>query len=229
MKSMEYHVAFASNWLKSSAAAFCARGDAVSATAIGWPSVTTDGIDWTTIWENPEQTIAESAWTLVSYDISPQAAGRPAFINLHTAGGLGHGLGNLLNRAGPRMIAGAAYNDVSGVEDQRHCSVGGEDAIAVEPFQEQIVDVHERVCHAIRDTSVVSEMRKARHARHGETNHIECVTGDMMLGIHVGDFEHPMRIARQHRSAGCAVRRDAVQPKSNCAALKRQQRNRRRH
>ena len=29
-----------------------------------------------------------------------QASGKPGFINLHTAGGLGHGLGNLLNANG---------------------------------------------------------------------------------------------------------------------------------
>jgi hypothetical protein len=39
--------------------------------------VSRDGLDWQTVWENPEQTIADYEWTLVSYDLSPQAAGEP--------------------------------------------------------------------------------------------------------------------------------------------------------
>lgn len=45
-----------------------------------------------------------------------QAAGRPGFLNLHTAGGLGHGMGNLLN-------ASMSYTPLvvtAGQQDSRH-------------------------------------------------------------------------------------------------------------
>lgn len=45
-----------------------------------------------------------------------QASGRPGFINLHTAGGLGHGLGNLLNAS----IAGTPLVVTAGQQDSRH-------------------------------------------------------------------------------------------------------------
>lgn len=39
----------------------------------------------------------QEASAVAMADVYAQAAGRPGFINLHTAGGLGHGMGNLLN------------------------------------------------------------------------------------------------------------------------------------
>jgi len=45
-----------------------------------------------------------------------QASGRPGFINLHTAGGLGHGLGNLLNAS----VAGTPLVVTAGQQDSRH-------------------------------------------------------------------------------------------------------------
>ena len=45
-----------------------------------------------------------------------QASGRPGFINLHTAGGLGHGFGNLLNAT----IAGTPLVVTAGQQDSRH-------------------------------------------------------------------------------------------------------------
>ncbi|WP_236960439.1 thiamine pyrophosphate-binding protein [Methylobacterium durans] len=45
-----------------------------------------------------------------------QAARRPAFLNLHTAGGLGHGFGNLLNA----QIAGTPLVVTAGQQDSRH-------------------------------------------------------------------------------------------------------------
>ena len=45
-----------------------------------------------------------------------QAARRPGFINLHTAGGLGHGLGNLLNAS----ISGTPLVVTAGQQDSRH-------------------------------------------------------------------------------------------------------------
>jgi len=45
-----------------------------------------------------------------------QASGRPGFVNLHTAGGLGHGLGNLLNAT----IAGTPLVVTAGQQDSRH-------------------------------------------------------------------------------------------------------------
>ncbi|MFT5117093.1 MAG: benzoylformate decarboxylase [Kiritimatiellia bacterium] len=45
-----------------------------------------------------------------------QASGRPGFINLHTAGGLGHGLGNLLNA----YTSGTPLVVTAGQQDSRH-------------------------------------------------------------------------------------------------------------
>ena len=45
-----------------------------------------------------------------------QAAGRPAFVNLHTAGGLGHGFGNLLNAS----VSGTPLVVTAGQQDSRH-------------------------------------------------------------------------------------------------------------
>ena len=45
-----------------------------------------------------------------------QASGKPGFINLHTAGGLGHGLGNLLNAA----TSGTPLVVTAGQQDSRH-------------------------------------------------------------------------------------------------------------
>ncbi|WP_336490954.1 thiamine pyrophosphate-binding protein [Methylobacterium nigriterrae] len=45
-----------------------------------------------------------------------QAARRPGFLNLHTAGGLGHGMGNLLNA----HIAGTPLVVTAGQQDSRH-------------------------------------------------------------------------------------------------------------
>ena len=45
-----------------------------------------------------------------------QASGRPGFVNLHTAGGLGHGLGNLLNA----RVAGTPLVVTAGQQDSRH-------------------------------------------------------------------------------------------------------------
>ncbi|MEI7297892.1 thiamine pyrophosphate-binding protein [Paraburkholderia tropica] len=45
-----------------------------------------------------------------------QAARRPAFLNLHTAGGLGHGFGNLLNAA----VSGTPLVVTAGQQDLRH-------------------------------------------------------------------------------------------------------------
>ncbi|WP_132253933.1 thiamine pyrophosphate-binding protein [Methylobacterium segetis] len=45
-----------------------------------------------------------------------QAARRPGFLNLHTAGGLGHGFGNLLNA----QIAGTPLVVTAGQQDSRH-------------------------------------------------------------------------------------------------------------
>ncbi len=45
-----------------------------------------------------------------------QAAGRPAFINLHTAGGLGHGMGNLLNAS----VSQTPLVVTAGQQDSRH-------------------------------------------------------------------------------------------------------------
>ena len=45
-----------------------------------------------------------------------QASGKPGFINLHTAGGLGHGLGNLLNA----HISGTPLVVTAGQQDSRH-------------------------------------------------------------------------------------------------------------
>jgi benzoylformate decarboxylase len=45
-----------------------------------------------------------------------QAAGRPGVLNLHTAGGLGHGLGNLLNAS----VCGTPLVVTAGQQDSRH-------------------------------------------------------------------------------------------------------------
>src|SRR6202040_3546343 len=45
-----------------------------------------------------------------------QAAGRPGFLNLHTAGGLGHGMGNLLNAS----ISQTPLVVTAGQQDSRH-------------------------------------------------------------------------------------------------------------
>lgn len=45
-----------------------------------------------------------------------QAAGRPGFLNLHTAGGLGHGMGNLLNAS----VAQTPLVVTAGQQDSRH-------------------------------------------------------------------------------------------------------------
>ena len=45
-----------------------------------------------------------------------QASGRPGFVNLHTAGGLGHGLGNLLNAS----VSGTPLVVTAGQQDSRH-------------------------------------------------------------------------------------------------------------
>ena len=45
-----------------------------------------------------------------------QAAGRPGFLNLHTAGGLGHGYGNLINAS----ISGTPLVVTAGQQDSRH-------------------------------------------------------------------------------------------------------------
>ncbi|MCF6266504.1 MAG: thiamine pyrophosphate-binding protein [Desulfuromusa sp.] len=45
-----------------------------------------------------------------------QASGRPGFVNLHTAGGLGHGLGNLLNA----RVSGTPLVVTAGQQDSRH-------------------------------------------------------------------------------------------------------------
>ena len=45
-----------------------------------------------------------------------QASGKPGFVNLHTAGGLGHGMGNLLNA----MTSGTPLVVTAGQQDSRH-------------------------------------------------------------------------------------------------------------
>jgi benzoylformate decarboxylase len=45
-----------------------------------------------------------------------QASGRPGFANLHTAGGLGHGMGNLLNA----QVSGTPLVVTAGQQDSRH-------------------------------------------------------------------------------------------------------------
>src|SRR5262245_4233483 len=45
-----------------------------------------------------------------------QAAGRPGFVNLHTAGGLGHGFGSLWNAS----VAGTPLVVTAGQQDSRH-------------------------------------------------------------------------------------------------------------
>ncbi len=45
-----------------------------------------------------------------------QGSGRPGFVNLHTAGGLGHGMGNLLNA----QVSGTPLVITAGQQDSRH-------------------------------------------------------------------------------------------------------------
>ena len=45
-----------------------------------------------------------------------QAAGRPGFLNLHTAGGLGHGMGSLINA----QVSGTPLVVTAGQQDSRH-------------------------------------------------------------------------------------------------------------
>jgi 2-succinyl-5-enolpyruvyl-6-hydroxy-3-cyclohexene-1-carboxylate synthase len=49
-----------------------------------------------------------------------QAAGRPGVLNLHTTGGLGHGLGNLLNA----HVSGTPLVVTAGQQDSRHTLTG---------------------------------------------------------------------------------------------------------
>lgn len=62
------------------------------------------------IWGLQEATVVAMA------DGYAQASGKPGFINLHTAGGLGHGFGNLLNAS----IAGTPLVVTAGQQDSRH-------------------------------------------------------------------------------------------------------------
>jgi benzoylformate decarboxylase len=45
-----------------------------------------------------------------------KASGKPGFVNLHTAGGLGHGLGNLINA----FTSGTPLVVTAGQQDSRH-------------------------------------------------------------------------------------------------------------
>lgn len=58
----------------------------------------------------------QEATVVAMADGYAQAAGKPAFVNLHTAGGLGHGLGNLLNA----MTSGTPLVVTAGQQDSRH-------------------------------------------------------------------------------------------------------------
>ncbi len=62
------------------------------------------------IWGLQEATVVAMA------DGYAQASGRPGFVNLHTAGGLGHGLGNLLNA----NVSGTPLVVTAGQQDSRH-------------------------------------------------------------------------------------------------------------
>ena len=62
------------------------------------------------IWGLQEATVVAMA------DGYAQASGRPGFVNLHTAGGLGHGLGNLLNAS----VSGTPLVVTAGQQDSRH-------------------------------------------------------------------------------------------------------------
>ncbi|MCC6707001.1 MAG: thiamine pyrophosphate-binding protein [Gammaproteobacteria bacterium] len=58
----------------------------------------------------------QEATVVAMADGYAQASGKPGFINLHTAGGLGHGLGNLLNA----FTSGTPLVVTAGQQDSRH-------------------------------------------------------------------------------------------------------------
>ncbi|MBK8957831.1 MAG: thiamine pyrophosphate-binding protein [Proteobacteria bacterium] len=58
----------------------------------------------------------QEATVVAMADGYAQASGKPGFINLHTAGGLGHGLGNLLNA----YTSGTPLVVTAGQQDSRH-------------------------------------------------------------------------------------------------------------
>ena len=58
----------------------------------------------------------QEACVVAMADGYAQASGKPGFINLHTAGGLGHGLGNLLNA----YTSGTPLVVTAGQQDSRH-------------------------------------------------------------------------------------------------------------
>jgi benzoylformate decarboxylase len=69
-----------------------------------------DTPDISYIWALQEASVVAMA------DGYAQAAGRPGFINLHTAGGLGHGFGGLLNAS----VSGTPLVVTAGQQDSRH-------------------------------------------------------------------------------------------------------------
>lgn len=58
----------------------------------------------------------QEATVVAMADGYAQASGKPGFVNLHTAGGLGHGLGNLLNAS----TSGTPLVVTAGQQDSRH-------------------------------------------------------------------------------------------------------------
>ena len=58
----------------------------------------------------------QEAGVVAMADGYAQAAGRPGFVNLHTAGGLGHGMGNLINA----QVSGTPLVVTAGQQDSRH-------------------------------------------------------------------------------------------------------------
>ena len=58
----------------------------------------------------------QEATVVAMADGYAQSSGKPGFINLHTAGGLGHGLGNLLNA----FTSGTPLVVTAGQQDSRH-------------------------------------------------------------------------------------------------------------
>lgn len=58
----------------------------------------------------------QEATVVAMADGYAQASGKPGFVNLHTAGGLGHGLGNLLNAS----TSGTPLVITAGQQDSRH-------------------------------------------------------------------------------------------------------------
>src|SRR5262245_45006514 len=58
----------------------------------------------------------QEATAVAMADGYAQAARRPAFVNLHTAGGLGHGMGNLLNAS----VSQTPIVVTAGQQDSRH-------------------------------------------------------------------------------------------------------------